>query len=154
MVAAAIDQYADMVRRICFLHLSNRSDVEDVFQEVFLQYYLNFSKLQNEQHEKAWLCRVTFNKCKDLNKSFWRKKVVSLDEMEIPFENEEQSEIIIALLQLPSKYKDVVYLHYYEGRSIPEIAKIMSQNTNTIYSRLRRAKEKLKVNEGVIEWNG
>lgn len=154
MVAAAIDQYADMVRRICFLHLSNRSDVEDVFQEVFLQYYLNFSKLQNEQHEKAWLCRVTFNKCKDLNKSFWRKKVVSLDEMEIPFESEEQSEIITALLQLPSKYKDVVYLHYYEGWSIPEIAKIMNQNTNTVYSRLRRAKEKLKMNEEVIEWNG
>lgn len=153
MVAAAIDQYADMVRRICFLHLRNRSDVEDVFQEVFLQYYLNISKIQNEQHEKAWLCRVTFNKCKDLNKSFWRKKVVSLDDMEIPFENEEQSEIIMALLQLPAKYKDVVYLHYYEGWSIPEIAKSMNLNTNTVYSRLRRAKEKLKMNEGVMEWN-
>jgi len=152
MVAAAIDQYADMVRRICFLHLRNRSDIEDVFQEVFLQYYLNINKFQNEQHEKAWLCRVTFNKCKDLNKSFWIKRVVSLDDMEVPFESEEQSDMIMVMLQLPAKYKDVIYLHYYEGWSIPEIAKIINQNTNTVYSRLRRAKEKLKLNEGVIEW--
>lgn len=149
MVAAAIDRYADMVRRICFLNLKNRSDLEDVFQEVFLQYYLNHSKLHNEQHEKAWLCRVTFNKCKDLNKSFWRRNVVSLDDMEIPFENEEQGEMIMAMLQLPDKYKEVVYLHYYEGWSIPEIAEITHQNTNTVYSRLRRAKEKLKMSEGV-----
>lgn len=155
MVMTAIDKYADMVRRICFLHLGNRSDIEDVFQEVFLQYFLNADIFQSEQHEKAWICRVTFNKCKDMNKSFWRKRVVALDDnMELTYENEEQNEIITALLQLPSKYKDIVYLHCYEGWSIPEIAKIMNQNTNTIYSRLRRAKEKLKMNEGVIEWNG
>ena len=153
MVTAAIDKYADMVRRICFLHLRNCSDIEDAFQEVFLQYFLNADKFENEKHEKAWLCRVTFNKCKDINKSFWRKRVVSLDEnLEVPFENAEQSEIITTLLQLPDKYKDVIYLHYYEGWSIPEIAKMLNQNTNTIYSRLKRAKEKLKVKEEVIKW--
>jgi len=145
MVMAAIDKYADMVRRICFLHLRDRADIEDVFQEVFLQYYLNADKFENEQHEKAWLCRVTFNKCKDINKSFWKKRVVALDEnLEVPFETPEQSEIITALLQLPAKYRDVIYLHYYEGWSAPEIAKILHQNTNTIYSWLRRAKEKLR----------
>lgn len=152
MVAAAIDQYADMIRRICFLHLRNRSDIEDVFQEVFIQYYLNLDKIQSSEHEKAWLCRVAFNKCKDMNKSFWRNKISSLDELEIPFESDEQSEIVQAILQLPAKYKDVLYLHYYEGWSIPEIAKITNQNINTIYTRLKRAKEKLKTKEGMLEW--
>jgi len=151
MVMVAIDKYADMVRRICFLHLGNRSDIEDVFQEVFLQYFLNIDKFQSEEHKKAWICRVTFNKCKDMNKSFWRKRVVALDDnLEITYENEEQSEIITTLLQLPDKYKDVIYLHYYEGWSVPEIAEILHQNTNTVYSRLRRAKEKLRVKEEVI----
>lgn len=75
-VAEAIDKYSDMVRRICFLYLKNYADVEDIFQEVFLKYFMNASKFENEKHEKAWLCSVTFNQCKDFKKSFWRKNVV------------------------------------------------------------------------------
>lgn len=151
MVMTAIDKYADMVRRICFLHLGNRSDIEDVFQEVFIQYYLNADIFQNEQHEKAWICRVTFNKCKDMNKSFWRKRIVTLDEnLEIAYETEEESDLITALLRLPDKEKDVIYLHYYEGWTVPEVAEILHQNANTVYSRLRRAREKLKIKEEVI----
>lgn len=149
-IITAIEKYSDMIRRICFLYLRNHADVEDVFQEVFLKYFQNIGTLQSEQHQKAWLCRVTFNKCKDLNKSFWRKRVVSIEDLEIPYENEEQGELIAAVLQLPAKYKEVIYLHYYEGWSVPEIASIMQQNTNAVYSRLRRAKEKLKVKVGEI----
>ncbi len=149
-VSIAIEKHADMVRRICFLYLRNNADVEDVFQEVFLKFFLHTESLQNEEHQKAWLCRVTFNKCKDLCKSFWRKKVVSIEEMEIPYETPEQSELIKAVLQLPSEYKELVYLHYYEGRTIPEIAEIMQKNTNTVYSQLRRAKAQLKQKVGEI----
>lgn len=150
-VAIAIEKHADMVRRICFLYLRNSADIEDVFQEVFLRYFLNRDKLENEQHEKAWLCRVTFNKCKDLNRSFWRQKVVIQDSLEIPYENQEQGDLIRAVLQLPAKYKEVIYLHYYEGWTIPEIAEITEQNVNTVYTQLRRAKEKLKAKVGEIE---
>ncbi|MEQ8200213.1 MAG: sigma-70 family RNA polymerase sigma factor [Syntrophomonadaceae bacterium] len=150
-VASAIEKYADMVRRICFLYLRNSADIEDVFQEVFLRYFLNLGKYENGQHEKAWLCRVTFNKCKDLNRSFWRQKVVVRDSLEISYENPEQGDLIRAVLQLPSKYKEVIYLHYYEGWTIPEIAEIMEQNVNTVYTRLRRAKDKLRAKVGEIE---
>lgn len=150
-ISNTIEKYGDMVRRISFLYFSNRADVEDVFQEVFLQYFLNIDKIKNEEHKKAWLCRVTFNKCNDLRKSFWRRNVVSLEKVEVPFESEEQSEIIAAVIKLPNDYKNVIYMHYYEGFTIPEIATITKKNINTVYSLLRRGKAKLKKELGEIE---
>lgn len=147
-ISAAIEQYGDMVRRICFLYLRNQADVEDVFQEVFLKFYLNLTSLETEQHRKAWLCRVTFNLCKDYVKSFWRRNVISIEHLEIPCENETQGEILQAVLQLPAEEKELIYLHYYEGLTIPEIARINNENVNSVYSRLRRAKKRLKMKVG------
>lgn len=148
MMLLAIEKNADTVRRICGLYLKNYADIEDVFQEVFLKFFLNAESFQSEEHQRAWLCRVTFNKCKDLCKSFWRNKVVSIEEMDIPYENPEQSELIRAVFELPPEYKELVYLHYYEGRTIPEIAEIMQKNVSTVYSQLRRAKALLKRKAG------
>jgi len=149
-VAIVIEKHADMVRRICFLYLKNHADVEDVFQEVFLKFFLHAESLQDEEHQRAWLCRVTFNKCKDVCKSFWHRKMVSveevnrIEELSIPFASAEQSELVNAVRQLSPPYKELIYLHYYEGRTIPEIANMMQMNENTVYSRLRRAKMQLK----------
>lgn len=142
-VSIAIEKHADMVRRICFLYLRNTADVEDVFQEVFLKFFQNAESLQSEEHQKAWLCRVTFNKCKDLCKSYWRKNVVSIEEMDIPYETTEQSELMQAILALPTDCKELIYLHYYEGRTIPQIAEMLHKNPNTVYSQLKRAKKLL-----------
>jgi len=144
LLSIAIEKYADMVRRICFLYLKDKAEVEDVFQEVFLQYFLHIDTFRDEQHQKAWLCRVTFNKCKDMNKSIWRRRTVSIENLEIPFENPDQGELVTAVLQLPLNYRQIIYLHYYEGLTIPEIAEIMQQNVNTVYTQLRRAKARLK----------
>ena len=62
----AVDEYADMVRRLCMLHLKNYADTEDIFQTVFLKYALSSIEFENKEHEKAWLIRVTINACKDL----------------------------------------------------------------------------------------
>lgn len=149
-ISAAIERHADTVRRICFLSLKNSADVEDVFQEVFLKFFLKFDAFENEEHQKAWLCRVTFNQCKDLSKSFWRRRVVSIEEMELPYENTEQQELIKTVLSLPPDQKEVIYLHYYENETIPEIAEIMQKNENTVYSILRRAKAQLKKKVGDV----
>ena len=151
-VSEAIEKHSDMVRRICFLYLKNIADVEDIFQEVFLKFFQNAGTFENEDHEKAWLCRVTFNRCKDLCKSSWRKCTVSIEDMEIPYENPEQNEAVGAVLKLPPEYRELIYLHYYEGRPIPEVAEILRKNTNTVYSMLRRAKAQLK--EKVGEYYG
>lgn len=67
----AIGRYADTVRRICMVHLKNESDTEDIFQTVFLKYVLHSAPFESEEHEKAWIIRVTINACKDLMKSFF-----------------------------------------------------------------------------------
>lgn len=145
-VTLAIKQYADTVRRICFVHMKSYHDVEDIFQQVFLKYLISDKKFESDDHEKAWLIRVTINMCKDTLKSFFRKKVSSIEEMAVePFHLEkEDKEILKQVLKLPSKYRSVIYLFYYEGYKADEIGKIMGKNRNTIYTWLSRGKEQLK----------
>ena len=113
----AIDRYADLVRRVCMIHLKNHADTEDIFQTVFLKYVTGTTEFESEEHEKAWFIRVTINACKDLLRSFFRSRTVSLDDLleqpdQVP---EDHREVLEAVLALPDKYRDVVYLHYYEG---------------------------------------
>lgn len=142
----AVDEYADMIKRVCFYHLKNQTDTEDVFQNVFLKYMTYEGSFADQEHEKAWLLRVAINACKDYLKNFFRRNVVSfeaLHEMEAE-EPEESREVLEAVLSLPVKYKDVIYLHYYEGYSAAEIGKILGKKENTIYSLLFRGREMLK----------
>ena len=77
----AIDQYADTVRRICMVHLKNYDDTEDIFQTVFLKYVLHSAPFDSEEHEKAWIIRVTINACKDFLKNVFRRRTVPLDQI-------------------------------------------------------------------------
>lgn len=142
----AIEQYSDMVRRLCMIHLKNYADTEDIFQTVFLKYVLSSASFESPEHEKAWFIRVTINACKDLLKSFFRKNTVPLDQfLEQPAPlTDRHREVLEAVLSLPAKYKDVVYLHYYEGYTAPEIGHILGKNVNTIYTLLNRARQILK----------
>ena len=149
----AIDQYADTVRRICMVHLKNYDDTEDIFQTVFLKYVLHTAPFGSAEHEKAWIIRVTVNACKDLLKNVFRSRTVPLDQLiEKPQEmTGDHSELLEAVLALPEKYKDVIYLHYYEGYSAAEISSILNKNVNTVYTLLTRARQILKTRlEGVI----
>ena len=145
-VNRAVELYSDTVRRICMIHLKNYADTEDIFQNVFLKYVLSSASFENREHEQAWFIRVTINACKDLLKSFFRSKTVPLDEiMELPAEIEsEDREVLEAVLSLPKKYKDAVYLHYYEGYTAPQISRILGKNVNTVYTLLTRSKQILR----------
>ena len=142
----AIQRYSDTVRRICMIHLKNYADTEDIFQTVFLKYVLSSAVFESEEHEKAWIIRVTINACKDLLKSFFRTHTVSLDQaLEQPAPlSPDHREVLEAVLSLPPKYKDVVYLHYYEDYTAPEIGRILGKNVNTVYTLLTRARQLLK----------
>lgn len=144
--ARAIERYGDMVRRLCLVHLKNPADTEDIFQNVFLKYVLSPVVFESPEHEKAWLIRVTINACKDLVKSFFRSRTVPLEELldqPAPL-SEERREVLEAVLDLPQKYRDAVYLHYYEGYTAAEIGKLLEKNTNTVYTLLTRAREQLR----------
>ena len=141
----AIELYADTVRRICMLHLKNLADTEDIFQTVYLKYLLSSKEFETPEHEKAWFIRVTVNACRDLLKSFFRSRTVSIEELlDQPALADGSSEVLEAVLSLPVRYKDVVYLHYYEGYTAPEIARILGKNVNTVYTLLTRSRQLLK----------
>ena len=150
----AIDLYADTVRRICMVHLKNYSDTEDIFQTVFLKYVLHTAPFDSPEHEKAWIIRVTINACKDFLKNVFRSRTIPLEHLiETPSAPDtDHSDLIEAVLSLPEKYKDVIYLYYYEGYSAAEISSILKKKVNTVYTLLTRARQILKKQlEGVVD---
>lgn len=142
----AVERYSDTVRRLCAVHLKNEADTEDIFQTVFLKYVLSSVSFENDEHEKAWFIRVTINACKDLLKSFFRSRTVSLDNItEQPWElPEDYRDVWEAVFSLPQKYRDVVYLHYFEDYTAPQISRILGKNVNTVYTILTRSKQMLR----------
>ncbi|MPN17145.1 ECF RNA polymerase sigma factor SigW [bioreactor metagenome] len=143
-ITIALTTYSDMVYRICFLYLRNKSDIEDVFQEVFLRFLQKEPSFESKDHEKAWLIRVTMNQCKDVLKSFWRNNIHLVENVEVRLEDTPENDLLQVVLSLPKKYKDVIYLYYYEGYTVPAMAKLINQNENTIYSHLYRGKALLR----------
>lgn len=142
----AVEQYSDMIRRICFLHLKNQENTEDISQTVFLKYILYSGAFENPAHEKAWFIRVTINACKDFLKNLWRHPTTPLDILseEALSVSDNDNHLLTLVLSLPKKYKDVIYLFYYEGYTAAEIGKILGKSENTIYSLLSRGRKLLK----------
>ena len=89
---------------------------------------------------------MPINACKDLLKSFFRSRITSLDEIleQAADMQEENKEVLEAVLSLPSKYRDVVYLHYYEGYTAPEIGRLLKKNVNTVYTLMTRSRHLLR----------
>lgn len=147
-----IDKYADMVYRLALTEVKNKTDADDIFQEVFLRLVRNLDKLESEEHIKAWLIRVTINCSKSHFTSFWNRNVDGIpEEMQVSAESEEldaimngEHPVIGAVHKLPEKYRVVVHLFYFEDFSVQEIAKILKKSESTIKSQLHRARKILK----------
>lgn len=141
-----VKKYADMVFRIALNECKNREDAEDMVQNTFLKLLQNKKAFDSEEHQKHWLIRVTINECRSLFASPWRQKTQSLDAMEykIAGETPEQSDLFYAVMELPAKYRNVVYLYYFEEYSIREISEILKIKESTLQTRLMRARKCLK----------
>ena len=141
-----INKYSNMVYRLALTRTNSKENSEDIYQEVFLKLAKKMPKFESEEHEKAWLIRVTINQCKDVLKSFFRRNAVSLDGLlPVAVKQEPQdTQTLEAVLSLPQKYRNVIYLHYYEGYAATEIADIMHKPVNTVYTMLARARKLLK----------
>lgn len=136
------DQYHNMVYRLAFSYTKSAQDAEDVVQTVFLK-LLDGKAPPQPGKERAWLCQVTVNACKDLLRSSWRRKSEPLDET-IPFVQEEESALFAAVMALPAKYRVVVHLHYYEGYAVREIAAFLHTSPSAVSMRLHRARKLLR----------
>lgn len=145
----AMKKYGDMIYRIAMNQMKNENDAEDVFQEVFIKWLQYHDKFQNDEHEKAWLIRVTINQCKSILKSSWYSKTGEIGE---ELENtlsytdtvEEEGTLDEALNKLPEKYRIVIHLFYYEELSVLQISQALNEKESTIRTQLTRARRKLK----------
>jgi len=146
------ERNVDMVYRVGYSYMKNKADTDDIVSEVFLKLIKTKICFQNAEHEKAWLVRTAANLCKDNLKS-WRRKNKNIDdyenhettESETQFEIDETFKIV---MRLPERYKDAVYLYYYEGYTTEETAKILKKPHSTIRNYLHEARKLLK---GVLE---
>ena len=148
------NEHVDTVYRICFSIMGNIQDAEDAVQSVFLKYVESKQKFIDINHEKAWLIVTAKNTCFDLHRKWWRKKIVDFDLNSIGWKGTESfqySELEEGLKKLPAKTRLIIYLHYYEGYKQVEIAEMLKININTVKTRLRNAKKRLKIGDDYLE---
>ena len=136
-----VDKYSNMVYRLALAHMKTKHDAEDVFQDVFLRYISKPRAFESEEHRKAWLIRVTINRCRSLW-SAWFRKTETLDEAMV-FETEEENDLFGYLTLLPQKYRSVIHLFYYEDLSVKQISEILNAKESTVRAWLTRARSVL-----------
>lgn len=148
--ARLYDQYATDVLRVCYFYLSDREKAEDVCQDVFVRLMTTHPLLQPGR-EKSWLLKVALNRCRDLWRGAWLKRVIlggpTFELIPAPDEfsrRDDQQAMMAAINQLPATFKEVILLHYYQGMNIAEIAQMLELPEGTIASRLSRGRKKLE----------
>ncbi|OIJ20150.1 RNA polymerase factor sigma C [Anaerobacillus alkalidiazotrophicus] len=149
-------EYSDGILHLVYTYVKNRATAEDLTQEIFIKCYEKLNQFNQQATIKTWVYRIASNHCKDYLRSWHYRKITLSDKIldYIPSKSKQVEEEIItkseensltnAVMNLPLKYREVVFLHYYEELSIAEISKITTVNINTIKTRLKRAKELLK----------
>lgn len=138
-----VTKHENRLYRTALAITGNVSDAEDVVQEAFLRAYEKAPEFESEEHEKAWLIRVTVNLCNSCLRSPWRKRTEPLLDS-YPAMDLKQHELLERILALPPKYRTVIHLFYYEGYSIKDISGLTGQKEASIRSHLTRARQKLK----------
>lgn len=143
-------KYYKVCYRVAFTLVKNHADAEDVAQDVLLRLLLYQPEFAGPEHEKAWMIRTAINLGKDLLKSKWHKTTVGMETvleeeracLQIP--HMESDDTLFVVLELPERYRNCLYLFYYEDYSIREIAGILEEPENTVKTNLRRGREALK----------
>lgn len=144
-----LNMYSLMIYRIAYSRTQNKTDAEDITQNVFLKYISADKKWNDEEHRKAWLIRVAVNCTNDfVNSAHNRHKAdfeeISEKSVEFSSEIEEKSEIYYAVQSLPDKYRIPIHLFYYENMSIAEITEVTATKETTVKSQLSRARNMLR----------
>ena len=143
-----ISKYGPVVYGIICSGISNRSEADDVYQEVFLLYYTKELYFDDEAARRSWLIRTAINMTKAANGSAWNRHRDGgeLDEETIPDDarTQQEREVWNAVCGLKDKYRLPVVLHYFNGIPVSEAAELLKMNENTFKSRLVRARKLLK----------
>lgn len=148
-----VDVYADTIMRVCYTYLRSTQDAEDICQDVLLKALQRPQRFASADHERAWIIRVSINTSKDFLKRRANRTTVALDEVPEPEGAPHASEAQLAaqshsalqsVMRLPANYREAIYLHYYEGYSIKQIAGLVGASESAIATRLSRGRAMLR----------
>ena len=138
-----VDRYGNSLYRICLVNLKNEADAEDALQDVLLRYIQKSPRFESDEHQKAWLIRVAVNRCRDmLRKRRWDQ----LDPQQLPEQEapEELGWVLEELMKLPEIYRTALTLHYVEGYSVAELAKLLGMTQSAVKMRLSKGRTLLR----------
>lgn len=144
-VEELVEEYGNMLFRICLVIAGNEWDAQDVIQDVFCRYIERAPAFHDSGHERAWLIKVAVNRCRDIHRFRLRHPQTDLDEISAYCELPEQNEVLAALMKLPESLKSVIYLHYIEGYKTFEIADMLGISLNAVKKRLERGRKALRL---------
>lgn len=138
-----IKKYRGTVFRLAYSVVKNREDADDITQDAFMRLYRSREEFASGDNVKAWLIRVTINLSKDLLKSSWHRRRADLDDS-IPVESREEGFLLECVKRLKPEQGAVIYLFYYEGYSVSEIAELRKCTSAAVRTRLTRARAQLR----------
>ena len=147
-----MDTYGSILLSLCRMMLHDFHRAQDAVQETFIKAYRHINKIEQVQNEKAWLIRIAVNICRDMMRTAWFRHaaksvdLAELPELPAPQERTEDSPILDEVQRLPAKEREVILLHYWQEMDADEIASALSINRATVYRRLERARQRLKMN--------
>lgn len=140
-----VSKHSNMLYKICIVILCSQQDAEDAIQDTFCRYLEKKPDFKSDDHEKAWLIRVATNICRDMLRFRSRHPKVSIDQLSNQLAAPAAKETLTELMELPSKQKIVIYLHYVNGYSVREIANILAITESAVKKRLQRGREYLRL---------
>lgn len=148
-LGSVIERYSNTLYKICFLILKNEHDTKDVLQDTFLAYYTKSPEFENDEHKKAWLIKVSQNKCREFLRFHKKHECLPLSELDESFMlidglHHDERELLSLIMNLDYKRKSVFILHYIEGYSVSETAKLLKITPAAVKKRLQRARETLR----------
>lgn len=144
-VKRIVTTYGTPLFRLCLVMLGREMDAEDAVSETFIRYMRKAPPFRDSAHEKAWLCTVAANICRDMLRK--RRRLVSLEQTELSgcAQTIEDRTVLDALNRLPEKYRSVLYLHYVEGYKTDEIGTMLGVRPGTVRKRLQYGRQLLKL---------
>lgn len=154
-VVRAMAAWGPSVWRVALMNTPTRSDAEEVFQDVFLSLACDDTSFTDDAHVKAWLLRVALNRCRDVVRRHRHGEALTFGE-DVPeavdwrtpedevLRSDEMRRLVQAIQSLPEKQRAVVFLHYGEGLSCEEVARVLGIGPSAVKMRLKRARAKLE----------
>lgn len=147
---ALYTRYASDIIRVSYFYLGDRGKAEDVCHDAFVSLFVNRPALE-PGHEKTWLLKVAMNRCRDIWRSAWVRRVISgspafemIPAPDTLGKHMEKAEVLQAIHSLPADFREIFILYYYQGYGISEISGILNLPEGTISSRLSRGRKKLE----------